>query len=81
MLRVYLEKQQVEQAVRLASNYKNLVFFAHVLEVSLHTVLEMDEPDEGSEGASDHVLESTVEFLDYFDQSLEVVVGCADGTI
>jgi RAB6A-GEF complex partner protein 1 len=80
MLRVYLEKQQVDQAVQLASHYKNLVFFAHVLEVLIHTVLEMDEAEEETEAVRDQILDSTVEFLDYFDQALEVIVGCARKT-
>ncbi len=80
MLRVYLERGGVEQAVRLAAHYQKLVFFAHALEVLLHTVLESDEPEEGPDLEKDATLNSTVEFLDHFDQALEVVVGCARKT-
>ncbi|KAJ7630516.1 RIC1-domain-containing protein [Roridomyces roridus] len=58
--------RQVNEAVTLASHYQNLVFFAHALEILLHTV--------------EDVLPTVVEFLDHFDAALDVVVGCARKT-
>jgi len=75
----------VKEAVAFASHYKNLVFFAHALEILLHNVVESDlslTNEEDSELA-DHpnvVLPTVVEFLDHFDASLDVVVGCARKT-
>jgi hypothetical protein len=54
-----------------------LVFFAHALEVLLHTILESeDDIERGTES----LLPTTVEFLDHFDACLDVVVGCARKT-
>lgn len=52
------------------------MFFAHSLEVLLHTVLESEDDAADQESA----LPAVVEFLDHFDASLEVVVGCARKT-
>lgn len=69
-----------------ASHYQNLVFFAHALEILLHTVVEseatLDSADDSSDLdiAPDSVLPTVVEFLDHFDAALDVVVGCARKT-
>lgn len=85
ILLYHLENKQISQAVAFASHYKNLVFFAHALEMLLHTVVESDvaslnnidnDPSEPPTG----VLPTVVEFLDHFDASLDVVVGCARKT-
>jgi hypothetical protein len=81
----HLENRQVNEAVAIASHYKNLVFFAHALEMLLHAVVESDIAltNEDDEGLPDHpnaVLPTVVEFLDHFDASLDVVVGCARKT-
>ncbi|TCD70639.1 hypothetical protein EIP91_002358 [Steccherinum ochraceum] len=83
ILRFHLENDQSKEAVRFASYYQHLVFFAHALEVLLHSVVEEDasvpHPQQnGSEDDTQHgLLPTTVEFLDHFDQSLDIVVGCA----
>lgn len=66
--------------MQFATHYRNLVFFAHALEVLLHSVLEMEEDEKLSEENGDTLLTSTIEFLDHFDQALQVVVGCARKT-
>ncbi len=81
----HLENRQINEAVAIASHYKNLVFFAHALEMLLHAVVESDIAltNEDDEGLPDHpnaVLPTVVEFLDHFDASLDVVVGCARKT-
>jgi RAB6A-GEF complex partner protein 1 len=81
-----LEAQQVQEAVLFASHYKHLVYFSHALEILLHTVVESeatfdsDNESEDGEAAQDGVLPAVVEFLDYFDAALDVVVGCARKT-
>ncbi|KAG8833092.1 hypothetical protein FRC17_000031 [Serendipita sp. 399] len=72
----HLQRKQVQEAVQFAANYQNLVFFSHSLEVLLHTVLE----DEDQVEESRSILPEVIEFLDHFDASMEVVVGCARKT-
>jgi hypothetical protein len=79
----HLEAHQVSEAVLLAVHYQHLVFFAHALEILLHTVVESDANlDAGNEvdKSRDAILSTTVEFLDHFDAALDVVVGCARKT-
>ncbi|KAF8213519.1 RIC1-domain-containing protein [Mycena galopus ATCC 62051] len=85
ILLFHLRARQVNEAVVFASHYQNLVFFAHSLEILLHTVVESDDGN-GSDSededslSSDTVLRTVVEFLDHFDAALDVVVGCARKT-
>jgi hypothetical protein len=80
----HLENGQVAEAVSFASYYKNLVFFAHSLEILLHTVVESDfvaaNNDVESSNKSIAILPTVADFLDHFDTSLDVVVGCARKT-
>ncbi|PWZ00713.1 RIC1-domain-containing protein [Testicularia cyperi] len=46
ILRNYLEKRLLEEAVFFAASYQGLLYFAHALEILLHAVLE-DEADAG----------------------------------
>ncbi|KAJ7139708.1 RIC1-domain-containing protein [Mycena epipterygia] len=87
ILLFHLQARQVNEAVVFASHYQNLVFFAHALEILLHTVVESDDddgdsdaPEDGDPISSDVVLRTVVEFLDHFDVALDVVVGCARKT-
>ncbi|KAI0257303.1 RIC1-domain-containing protein [Lactifluus subvellereus] len=81
ILRFHLEAGQVEEAVSFASHYQHLVFFAHALEILLHTVVESEASSEDvAKNAEDSILPSVVEFLDHFDVALDVVVGCARKT-
>lgn len=59
------------------------MFFAHALEILLNSVVE-DLPASREGDANDPELQkkqttlmNTVDFLDYFDHALDVVVGCA----
>ncbi|KAF8640739.1 hypothetical protein AX17_000390 [Amanita inopinata Kibby_2008] len=86
LLLYHLGAGQVKEAVAFASYYKDLVFFAHALEILLHTVVESEAgPDsisdlEGSMASGAPILPSVIEFLDHFDVALDVVVGCARKT-
>ncbi|EIW64556.1 RIC1-domain-containing protein [Trametes versicolor FP-101664 SS1] len=85
ILLFHLENSQCKEAVTFASHYQHLVYFAHALEILLHTVVEEDvdagEPTEGSQdskGSTEQgLLSGAIEFLDHFDDALDVVVGCA----
>ena len=78
----HLENSQGKEAVSFASHYQHLVYFAHALEILLHNVVEEDADGSGSEGVNGSaktagLLPATIEFLDHFDDALDVVVGCA----
>lgn len=73
----------MREAVLFAAHYQDLVFFAHALEILLHTVVESDaslDTENEADATGDAVLSTTVEFLDHFDAALDVVVGCARKT-
>lgn len=80
ILLYHLSASQVKEAVAFASQYKELVFFAHALEILLHTVVESETTNGSSGRSKDMILLTTIEFLDHFDVSLDVVVGCARKT-
>lgn len=50
------------------------------MEILLHTVIETEPDPSQNLPVEDDLLPITVEFLDYFDAALEVVVGCARKT-
>ena len=73
-LRYHLSSRHLESALTFATNYASIVYFAHSLEILLHSVLE-EEVETGL-----NVLPLIIEFLDHFPESLDVVVGCARKT-
>lgn len=84
VLSYHLRKSQLKEAVTFAANYQSLVFFSHALEILLHTVLESETDAEDAlnplEARTRDLLSLTIEFIDHFESSLEVVVGCARKT-
>ena len=77
----YLEAGRTEDAITFASYYQELTFFAHALEILLHTIVEAEADTEKIEkDPMSGVLPTVVEFLDHFDAALDVVVGCARKT-
>jgi hypothetical protein len=88
-LRHHLSSYHLSVALAFAQNYASIVYFAHALEMLLHAVLE-DEMDaesrvtgtnaDANAESTDYILPYVVEFLDFFPESLEVVVGCARKT-
>jgi hypothetical protein len=81
ILRFHLAAGQVQEAVSFASHYQHLVFFAHALEILLHTVVESEATGEDSmTNVEDSNLPAVIEFLDHFEVALDVVVGCARKT-
>ncbi|OSD05915.1 RIC1-domain-containing protein [Trametes coccinea BRFM310] len=82
ILLVHLGNSQIKEAVTFASHYQDLVYFAHSLEILLHSVVEEDAEaieaaDKQEEPKQQTLLPATIEFLDHFDDALDVVVGCA----
>ncbi|KAI0670204.1 RIC1-domain-containing protein [Trametes maxima] len=82
ILLVHLENTQAKEAVTFASHYQHLVYFAHALEILLHAVVEEDneipEATEKVDGSKEYgLLSAAIEFLDHFDDALDVVVSCA----
>ncbi|KIR54632.1 hypothetical protein I315_02510 [Cryptococcus gattii Ru294] len=73
-------------ALILAQHYQSLVYFAHSLEVLLHSVLEDEDlskseyNNDDKDSKQDSVLAAVVIFLDYFPESLDVIVRCARKT-
>ncbi|BGP18933.1 hypothetical protein JCM10213_005480 [Rhodosporidiobolus nylandii] len=82
VLRFLLTRAQLPEAVLFASHYRHLVYFAHTLEVLLHGVLEDESDAAGGVAATAEggVLPRIVDFLDHFDECLQVVVNCARKT-
>lgn len=95
ILLAHLNLGQVQEAVSFARNYQSLVFFAHALEILLHTVVEVEaapvtppaltneeveSTQKNGDDAPQGVLPAVIEFLDHFDESLDVVVRCARKT-
>ncbi|THH11772.1 hypothetical protein EW145_g440 [Phellinidium pouzarii] len=85
ILRTHLQSDEVQQAVSFAKHYESLVYFAHALEILLHTVVESEADAESSSAivsdvTANGVLSKVIDFLDYFDTALDVVVGCARKT-
>jgi RAB6A-GEF complex partner protein 1 len=75
ILRAQLLRSADSDAVSFANNYKNLVFFAHALEILLHAAVEDDDTE-----LSTRLLPGVIAFLDHFDEGLDVVVRCARKT-
>lgn len=84
LLLYHLETKQVKTAVQFATHYRKLVYFSHALEILLHTVVEAEAGVLASQEVTvetvQTVLPTVVTFLDHFDASLDVVVGCARKT-
>lgn len=77
----HLEAGEISEAVLFASHYQELIYFAHALEILLHTIVESRiDVERTADNAADTLLTRAVEFLDHFDVALDVVVGCARKT-
>lgn len=76
----------LQRALIFAANYSTIVYFAHSLEILLHSVLEDDIDNAGANTESVTGIEEgkrlrdIIEFLDHFHEALDVVVGCARKT-
>lgn len=78
LLRHYLSLNQLEPAQRLAQQYESLAYFAHALEILLHTVL--DEEVDSSPAPEDALLPRVLSLLSSFRPYLDIVVQCTRKT-
>ncbi|KAK9453510.1 RIC1-domain-containing protein [Dipodascopsis uninucleata] len=78
ILRHYLTANKEAEALHIARSYQNLEYFGHSLEVMLHDVLdeEADKPPPPEEA----ILPRVVNFLNNFNEMLDVIVGCTRKT-
>jgi hypothetical protein len=78
VLRFHLSRFDSSAALHLAHQYQNLEYFAHSLEILLHTVL--DEEVDTSPTPESALLPGVLSFLSSFPQYLDVVVQCTRKT-
>ena len=79
LLRYHLGEYNSPAALHLSHSYEHLPYFAHALEVLLHTILdaEVDNPPDPPETA---LLPTAISFLSSFPSYLDIVVNCTRKT-
>lgn len=91
LLRSLVNTDGVRFAVDFAGEFTSLPYFRHVLELLLLAAIEQDQKrcnalksNNGSaitanqlDSATDAILPSTIEFLDYFSEARDAVIACA----
>ena len=79
VLQHHIAEYNSPAALHLANSYQHLPYFAHALEVLLHTILdlEVDDPPSPPETA---LLPTTVSFLSSFPAYLDIIVNCTRKT-
>ncbi|WFD37182.1 WD40 repeat protein [Malassezia japonica] len=80
LLRVYLMKQQLDEALDIAAPYRALTYFGHSLELLVHDLLEEEADARPPLAPSARRLPLILQFLDYFENALRVVVNVARKT-
>ena len=78
VLHALLAMEMTNDAVMLAAHYRPLVFFGHILELLLHSVLETEA--DAHEKPKKPLLPSIARLIDHFDNALSVVAQCARKT-
>jgi hypothetical protein len=78
VLKFHLARYDSPAALHLAHQYQNLEYFAHSLEILLHTVL--DEEVDASPPPETALLPGVLSFLSSFKQYLDIVVQCTRKT-
>lgn len=79
LLRYHLGEYNSPAALHLSHSYEHLPYFAHALEVLLHTILdaEVDNPPDPPETA---LLPTAISFLSSFSAYLDIIVNCTRKT-
>lgn len=90
ILESYLHGDDKGKALSVASGYRHLNYFGHILEVLLYRVLDTNSSSskrfDATEGTKTNgntqtqLLESVVSLLSHFPQMLDVIVGCTRKT-
>lgn len=88
ILESYLDGDDKGKALSVASGFRHLNYFGHILEVLLYRVLDSStsslkrNPTNGTANGNSqaHLLENVVSLLSHFPQMLDVVVGCTRKT-
>lgn len=82
ILRALLQRRRVSEAIHSAAPYVPLEYFAHVLEVLVHDILEKEADESTSASLEDNapLLPAALAFLDHFDVALQVIVRAARKT-
>ena len=86
VLEVYLSSEDKGKALSIASGFRHLNYFGHILEILLYRVLDKagsskktDETDPVTQ-QSNKLLANVVALISHFPQMLDVVVGCTRKT-
>lgn len=86
VLEAYLNSEDKEKALSVASGFRHLNYFGHILEVLLYRVLEAagsskanNETDTETQ-QSNTLLARVIALISHFPQMLDVVVGCTRKT-
>ncbi|KAI3617222.1 hypothetical protein CBS9595_003131 [Malassezia furfur] len=80
LLRVYLGREQLDDALDVAARYRTLDYFAHSLELLVHDLLEEEADARPPLPPAQRRLPLALQFLDHFDQALQVVARVARKT-
>lgn len=78
ILRALLALEMPRDAVQLAAHYSSLVYFGHILELLLHSVLEQEA--DAKVAPARPLLPAVTRLIDHFDTALSVVAQCARKT-
>ena len=82
ILRALLQRRRVSEAIHSAAPYVPLEYFAHVLEVLVHDILEKEADESTSASLEDNapLLPTVLAFLDHYNVALQVIVRAARKT-
>lgn len=80
VLRAYLSEGRIDDALDAAAPYVTLEYFAHMLELLVHSVLEDEADAKPPLVPSAQVLPATLRFVDHYDVALRVVANAARKT-
>lgn len=80
VLRAQLRQRRADEALELCAHYAALPYFAHILELLLHVVLEDEYAAAQRRAGAPPQLPAVVRFLDHYPAALGILVRCARKT-